>query len=147
MSLLADVDVLVPNQTELATIAGHDGPVDRATAAELAIRLPSSSVIVTLGAEGALVVLDGEATHVPAPVVRPVDTTAAGDSFCGALADGLVRGWIWSRRPVGPSGWSGTTQRPGRSHRCRPPTRSASSATDLRRRSPVASSPCHAPRC
>ena len=41
MSLLADVDVLVPNQTELATIAGHDGPVDRATAAELATRLPS----------------------------------------------------------------------------------------------------------
>ena len=114
MSLLADVDVLVPNQTELATIAGHDGPVDRATAAELAIRLPSPSVIVTLGAEGALVVLDGEATHVPAPVVRPVDTTAAGDSFCGALADGLVRGLDlveathWAVR-VG----AATTQRPG----------------------------------
>jgi ribokinase len=114
MSLLADVDVLVPNQTELATIAGHDGPVDRATAAELATRLPSSSVIVTLGAEGALVVLDGEATHVPAPVVRPVDTTAAGDSFCGALADGLVRGLDlveatrWAVR-VG----AATTQRPG----------------------------------
>ena len=114
MSLLADVDVLVPNQTELATIAGHDGPVDLATAAELAIRLPSPSVIVTLGAEGALVVLDGEATHVPAPVVRPVDTTAAGDSFCGALADGLVRGLDlveathWAVR-VG----AATTQRPG----------------------------------
>ena len=114
MSLLADVDVLVPNQTELATIAGHDGPVDRATAAELAIRLPSPSVIVTLGAEGALVVLDGEATHVPAPVVRPVDTTAAGDSFCGALADGLVRGLDlveathWAVR-VG----AAATQRPG----------------------------------
>ncbi len=114
MSLLADVDVLVPNQTELATIADHDGPVDRAAAAELATRLPSSSVIVTLGAEGALVVLDGEATHVPAPVVRPVDTTAAGDSFCGALADGLVRGLDlveathWAVR-VG----AATTQRPG----------------------------------
>ena len=114
ISLLADVDVLVPNQTELATITGHDGPVDRATAAELATRLPSSSVIVTLGAEGALVVLDGEATHVPAPVVRPVDTTAAGDSFCGALADGLVRGLDlveatrWAVR-VG----AATTQRPG----------------------------------
>lgn len=114
MSLLADVDVLVPNQTELATIAGHNGPVDRVIAAELATRLPSSSVIVTLGAEGALVVLDGEATHVPAPVVRPVDTTAAGDSFCGALADGLVRGLDlveatrWAVR-VG----AATTQRPG----------------------------------
>lgn len=92
MELLADVDVLVPNQTELATLAGHDGPVDRSVAAELATRLPSRSVIITLGAEGALVVLDGDATHVPAPVVTPVDTTAAGDSFCGALADGLVRG-------------------------------------------------------
>ncbi|MEO0495121.1 MAG: ribokinase [Actinomycetota bacterium] len=114
MSLLADVDVLVPNQTELATLAGHDGPVDRVVAAELATRLPSRSVIVTLGAEGALVVLDGEATHVPAPVVTPVDTTAAGDSFCGALADGLVRGLDlvdatrWAVR-VG----AATTQRPG----------------------------------
>ena len=114
MSLLADVDVLVPNQTELATIAGHHGPVGRVVASELATRLPNSSVIVTLGAEGALVVLDGEATHVPAPAVSPVDTTAAGDSFCGALADGLVRGLDlveatrWAVR-VG----AATTQRPG----------------------------------
>ena len=71
MSLLAEVDVLVPNQTELATLAGHAGAVDRTTAEELAARLPSRSVIVTLGAEGALVVDDGAATHVPAPVVTP----------------------------------------------------------------------------
>ena len=91
-ALLADVDVLVPNQTELATLAGHDGPVDTEIARDLATSLPTASVIVTLGAQGALVVVDGEATHVPAPVVVPVDTTAAGDSFCGALADALVRG-------------------------------------------------------
>ncbi len=114
ISLLADIDVLVPNQTELATIAGHNGPVDRVAAAELATRLPCSSVIVTLGAEGALVALNGDATHVPAPIVSPVDTTAAGDSFCGALADGLVRGLDlveatrWAVR-VG----AATTQRPG----------------------------------
>ena len=114
MALLADVDVLVPNQTELATLAGHDGPVDRAVATELATRLPSRSVIVTLGADGALVVEDGVATHVPAPVVTPVDTTAAGDSFCGALADAIVRGAglveaaRWAVR-VG----AATTQRPG----------------------------------
>lgn len=90
--LLRHVDVLVPNQTELATLVGHDGPVDADVAARLAPGLPSRAVVVTLGAGGALVVEDGTATHVPAPTVTPVDTTAAGDSFCGALADALVRG-------------------------------------------------------
>lgn len=90
--LLDSVDVLVPNQTELALLAGHDVPVDREVAAELAQRLPCPAVVVTLGAGGALVVTDAATTHVPAPVVEAVDTTAAGDSFCGALADGLVRG-------------------------------------------------------
>jgi len=90
--LLATVDVLVPNQTELATLAGHTAAVDVDTARALAADLPSRAVVVTLGARGALVVADGRADHVPAPVVTPVDTTAAGDSFCGALADALVRG-------------------------------------------------------
>lgn len=90
--ILSAVDVLVPNQTELATLAGFDGPVDAAVAADLARTLPGRAVVVTLGADGALVIEDGQTTHVAAPVVTPVDTTAAGDSFCGALADGLVRG-------------------------------------------------------
>ena len=112
--LLAQVDVLVPNQTELATLAGHDGPVDAEIAAALAPLLPSRAVVVTLGAEGALVIEEGTVTHVPAPSVTPVDTTAAGDSFCGALADALVRGESlvdaarWAVR-VG----AATTQRPG----------------------------------
>lgn len=90
--LLDAVDILVPNQTELATLAGHDGAVDAETAAELARRLPAAVVVVTLGADGALVVTDHEVTHVSAPKVHPVDTTAAGDSFCAAMADALVRG-------------------------------------------------------
>ncbi len=48
------------------------------------------AVVVTLGAGGAMVITDGHPTHVPAPTVTPVDTTAAGDAFCGALADALV---------------------------------------------------------
>lgn len=91
-AILQHVDILVPNQTELAVLAGHNGPVDQAVARELAGRLASPAVVVTLGADGALVVDAGIATHVPAPVVEPVDTTAAGDSFCGAMADALVRG-------------------------------------------------------
>lgn len=90
--LLDAVDILVPNQTELATLAGHDGTVDADNAAELARGLPAPVVVVTLGADGALVVTDHDLTHVPAPKVHPVDTTAAGDSFCAAMADALVRG-------------------------------------------------------
>lgn len=95
--LLDGVDVVVPNQTELATMAGHAGlspigDVDPETAVALARGLPIAAAVVTLGAAGAIVVTPTDATHVPAPAVLPVDTTAAGDAFCGALADALVGG-------------------------------------------------------
>ena len=95
--LLEGVDVIVPNQTELATMAGHAGlspigAVDPETAVALARGLPVAAAVVTLGAAGAMVVTPTDATHVPAPAVVPVDTTAAGDAFCGALADALVGG-------------------------------------------------------
>ncbi len=92
LELLESVDVLVPNQTELALLAGHVGPVGPDEAIRLARQLPAASVVVTLGSEGALIVTGGDAVHVPAPRVSPVDTTAAGDSFCGALADRLFAG-------------------------------------------------------
>ena len=97
LDLLDGVDVIVPNQTELATMAGHAGlspigEVDPVTAVALARGLPIAAAVVTLGAAGAIVVTPTDATHVPAPAVMPVDTTAAGDAFCGALADALVGG-------------------------------------------------------
>ena len=95
--LLEAVDVVVPNQTELATLASQTGlsaigDVDADTAVSLARGLPVTAVVVTLGAAGAMVVTPARATHVHAPTVVPVDTTAAGDAFCGALADALVGG-------------------------------------------------------
>ena len=90
--LLGRVDVLVPNRVELAQLTGGPAPDTVEEAARLAGRLPARAVVVTLGADGALVVEDGQASHVPAVPVRPVDTTAAGDAFCGGLADALAGG-------------------------------------------------------
>jgi ribokinase len=90
--LLAGVDVLVPNRVELAQLAAAPVPGTVEEAARLADRLPARAVVVTLGGDGALVVEHGRASHVPAVPVRIVDTTAAGDAFCGGLADALAGG-------------------------------------------------------
>lgn len=91
--LLAKVDVLIPNRSELGVLAGAPEPVTIDEAAALAKSLAGPrAVVVTLGADGALVVADDQATHVPAIEVEAVDATGAGDAFCGALADALARG-------------------------------------------------------
>lgn len=90
--LLRHVDVLVPNRSELAALVGRTvANRDEAARAAEALDGPGS-VVVTLGAEGAVVVSGGRVVPVPAVAVEVVDTTAAGDAFCGALADALVRG-------------------------------------------------------
>lgn len=93
--LLTGVDVVVPNEHELAAMAGT-GPLK--SGEELLAAAENldgdADVVVTLGSAGALVVPRRRpAGHffVDAKKVTAVDTTAAGDSFCGALADALAR--------------------------------------------------------
>jgi ribokinase len=87
--LLDAVDLLVVNESEAVGLVEGGAPED------LLALVPR--VVVTLGAEGAAYA-DREGTRltVPAPRIEPVDTTAAGDAFCGALAVAWAE-----RRPVG----------------------------------------------
>ena len=89
--LLDRVDVLIPNRIELAQLVDSATPEEMSTVEAMARSLPVPTVVVTLGAQGALLVRDGDALHIPAPSVKVVDTTGAGDAFCGALAAGLAR--------------------------------------------------------
>ena len=92
---LRDVDVLIVNETEAGMLGGTVPQSAReALAVARDLRELVNTVIVTLGAGGAVFSsLDAEG-HVPSPVVQVIDTTAAGDAFigamCAAFCDGLM---------------------------------------------------------
>lgn len=101
-------DVLTPNEGEFAQLCARFADIDvdvasvaamdDATLHALARRLGEGSVVVTLGRKGCFVSHGGarrgdtrEYYRIPAESVQAIDTTAAGDAFCGALAAGLGR--------------------------------------------------------
>ena len=93
--LVADVDLLVVNEHELAQIAGIltiPVPGSAPTPPRLVELLADTAAaldtdaICTLGADGAIYVVAGEVGSIPAPAVRAIDTTAAGDTVVGYLA-------------------------------------------------------------
>ena len=90
----ACIDYLTPNESEAEALTGvavTDQDSAR-RAGERLLQLGAGKVIITLGAQGALLITAQGHQHYPAPVVQPLDTTAAGDTFIGGFAAGLVRG-------------------------------------------------------
>ena len=90
--LLRSVHVIVPNETELARLAGRDvkGRAALESAARSLVERGASNVVVTLGGRGALIVTRLGRKYVPAYKVKPVDTTGAGDAFIGGMAFALA---------------------------------------------------------
>jgi ribokinase len=88
------VDVLVVNEIELADYAAAEtaNAAASAAAARTLITRPDQAVVVTLGEAGAIVVRQGSVTTIPGKQVKVVDTTGAGDCFCGVLAVEMARG-------------------------------------------------------
>jgi len=92
---LSLADYLVPNELEAAALTGLPASTpDDAARAALALRSRGArDVIVTLGAQGVCALLgQTPPVHWPAPRVAAIDTTAAGDTFIGALAARLAAG-------------------------------------------------------
>ncbi|MCI0493739.1 ribokinase [candidate division KSB1 bacterium] len=91
--LLANVSILTPNRTEAELLSGMAIKDEKSAimAAQNIRKMGIQSVILTMGSQGALVVHQDQAVMIPAFPIKPVDTTAAGDAFNGALAVALAQ--------------------------------------------------------
>ncbi len=92
---LARIDIIVPNESEAAYLTGLEvqDVEGAAEAAGALLDMGPRVAIITLGERGAYLATRQRSEHISAYLVEAVDTTAAGDAFCGALAWALVEGY------------------------------------------------------
>ena len=94
-SLLSLVDIISPNETETEILTGIEPKdiVHIALAVKEFYRYGVKNVIITLGDRGAVVSQGQNITEIEPRKVKAVDTTAAGDTFVGAVCNRLEHGW------------------------------------------------------
>lgn len=88
------LSLIIPNQTEIALMTGIEARDEEgaAKAVEALKAKGVQDVIVTMGSKGSMVYHQGQATFVPSRKVNAIDTTAAGDTYCGGLCVALSEG-------------------------------------------------------
>ena len=93
-SLLQNVFIFTPNETEAEFFTGLkiEKKGDAQKAADVLLKKNINTVIITLGAKGALIATTSKKEFVPGFKVNAVDTTAAGDVFNGTLAVAIAEG-------------------------------------------------------
>jgi len=85
--ILQQVDLLIPNKTGAMQLTKAKNPEE---AAKKFLDLGVKTIIITLGDQGALIVIKDKNVIIPAIKVKPVDTTGAGDTFCAAICYSYV---------------------------------------------------------
>uniref|UniRef100_A0A0N5ATZ9 Ribokinase n=1 Tax=Syphacia muris TaxID=451379 RepID=A0A0N5ATZ9_9BILA len=91
-SALKLVDYLCTNESETEFLSGREvkSVDDAIEAAKSLLSYGPTAIIVTMGGQGAVLATKEAVKHISVPPVKAVDTTGAGDSFCGSLAYLLV---------------------------------------------------------
>jgi ribokinase len=90
--LLSNIDFLLPNEHELNLVIGS-GSGTLSEKADLLIKKGVGVLILTEGKKGVTIITDTEHIKIDAPIMKAIDTTAAGDTFAGSFAYGLANNW------------------------------------------------------